>query len=603
MATKNPQKLDPTRTTTLRRAFIAEMNKRFRALRGALRKLIETDDVFGLKPSTTATINAEVGAWKFLTDDQKLGKFQSWFQTQVDANILSVDAMGQPWTAKYVDSAYKKGTMKSFTDAHKVDLLKEADFVEGTREQFLRSSFAKPERVSKLKMLGTRTFTELKGVTAAMDQQITRALVDGMSKGLHPHEIARNMNKSVEKLTKTRARVIARTEIIHAHSEGQLDAFEDLGVEQVGVEVEWQTARDDLVCAECERMEGEVMSVSDARGLIPLHPNCLTANTKVLSPDALAILHTHYTGEIINLVTIGGRRLSITPAHVLLTEFGFARAEAIHEGCNLFVDSGMYDKRGTTPNDDNRMPTIADEFISALESGEVSTISVPTSAKYLHNEGRFCDKEIHIVFSDGVLWDDGKFKVTASGVEETFPFCKGGIAHPALSTFAKRLFSVAHSSDSSMGGSRDLLALLLGHVLKAKGVGLAPRSRTQPSIYNPFVDCSAADVEALCQCFDGHPTLKQLDHELRVHLCSLPRNNTSLTHSLIERIIPKPISFADTGDTPTLFKVQTDQVLNVHITHVTDLPVYDVTSTSTVYSANGIISSNCRCAFIPYLGE
>jgi hypothetical protein len=71
--------------------------------------------------------------------------------------------------------------------------------------------------------------------------------------------------------------MIARTEIINAHAEGQLDSFDMLGVEEVGVVAEWATAGDDRVCEECASIEGELFTVDEARGMIPLHPNCRCA--------------------------------------------------------------------------------------------------------------------------------------------------------------------------------------------------------------------------------------------------------------------------------------------------------------------------------------
>ena len=37
---------------------------------------------------------------------------------------------------------------------------------------------------------------------------------------------------------------------------------------------EWSTAGDDLVCPLCEPLEGIVMSIKDARDMLPRHTNC-----------------------------------------------------------------------------------------------------------------------------------------------------------------------------------------------------------------------------------------------------------------------------------------------------------------------------------------
>jgi SPP1 gp7 family putative phage head morphogenesis protein len=68
--------------------------------------------------------------------------------------------------------------------------------------------------------------------------------------------------------------LVARTEIVRAHAEGQLTAMEDMGVTDLGVAVEWDTAHDDRVCPKCADLQGIVVKTSEAHGLIPRHPNC-----------------------------------------------------------------------------------------------------------------------------------------------------------------------------------------------------------------------------------------------------------------------------------------------------------------------------------------
>ena len=85
------------------------------------------------------------------------------------------------------------------------------------------------------------------------------------------------MTKNIEGLTRTRAIVIARTEVIAAHAEGQLDSYERLGIQEVQVQAEWMTAGDNRVCPECETLEGATLTVTEARGLIPRHPQCRCA--------------------------------------------------------------------------------------------------------------------------------------------------------------------------------------------------------------------------------------------------------------------------------------------------------------------------------------
>lgn len=267
--------LDPTKTTNLRRRFIRQMRKRFANLKADVRHLIETLDAFGLEDREPFTFNVEPREFAFQTSAQKLDTFRRWLQQQVDQRILVTDSItGEPWTGEFIDSAYRRGATNAFVSARKGALKEGLDFFEGSKEEFLRGAFSQPETLSKVQLLATRTFEELRGVTATMAQQLNRELASGIANGLNPRQVARGMAARIDGLSKRRAEVIARTEIIHAHAEGQLDSFEKLGVEEVGIQAEWLTAGDDRVCVSCAAREGQLFTIKEARGEIPLHPNC-----------------------------------------------------------------------------------------------------------------------------------------------------------------------------------------------------------------------------------------------------------------------------------------------------------------------------------------
>jgi SPP1 gp7 family putative phage head morphogenesis protein len=150
------------------------------------------------------------------------------------------------------------------------------DFYRGTKEQFLRSSFAQPIATDKLKILASRSFDELDNVTTDMETSLSRILTDGLAQGKSPLELSGELEDQVG-FSSDRARTVARTEIIRAHAEGQLMALRNLGIEQVGVAVEWSTTGDEKVCPKCQPLEGIVLTIDEAEGLLPRHPNCRCA--------------------------------------------------------------------------------------------------------------------------------------------------------------------------------------------------------------------------------------------------------------------------------------------------------------------------------------
>ncbi len=236
-----------------------------------------TDDMLGLGDPPSFKLFNVVREYAFVTDEVKLAAFRREFDAQVAAGLLEVDDLGKPWTEQYVTSAYTKGQRRAYFDVRKETRKKRLPFYGGMQAEFLGTAFFGPEAVSKIALLASRSFSDLKGISDATGQQINRLLADGMLKGQNPRTIARLMTQQIDKITRTRALTLARTEIIHAHAEGQLDAFVRLGVQEVGIQAEWQTAGDDRVCIECDEMDGTVLPIEEARGLIPLHPNCRCA--------------------------------------------------------------------------------------------------------------------------------------------------------------------------------------------------------------------------------------------------------------------------------------------------------------------------------------
>jgi SPP1 gp7 family putative phage head morphogenesis protein len=271
---------DPTRTVMLRRAMLQDMARRFAKVRAAVYKLVAIDDAFGLRNKDLFTANAATlvvnDRWQFLTDKGKVEAFQGWLKTLVDTELLSTGNNEAPWTDKYVASAYKQGLKRGYIES-KPHLRRPSNITEGTVAQFLDDSFGSSESIKKLELLGTRAFTNLKGVSAAMDQQLSNVLVQGLAEGKAPGAIAKMMTDQIDGLSRGRAATIARTEIIHAHAEGQLDGFAEAGLNEVIVMAEWATAEDAKVCSRCAPLQGVIFTIEEARGLLPRHPNCRCA--------------------------------------------------------------------------------------------------------------------------------------------------------------------------------------------------------------------------------------------------------------------------------------------------------------------------------------
>ena len=274
---KNPLKSDPSRTLTVRKHFVADMTRRFKNINKAVHKLLVEDDAFGLGVSLSPfQVNIEKQVWRFRTDTEKVDSFRRWLQDQIDQDVLSVNAAGDPWLNTYIESSYKKGQLRGYQQVYgsMVDSQERQELIESQR---FGISFAGAEETKRVEAIYTRAWNDLKGTTDVMRQKLSRNLSLGLANGLGADAIARAMTKDIGGLTRTRANVIARSEVIAAHAEGQLDAYQALGIEEVQVQAEWLTAGDNRVCPECGFLEGATLTIDEARGLIPRHPQCRCA--------------------------------------------------------------------------------------------------------------------------------------------------------------------------------------------------------------------------------------------------------------------------------------------------------------------------------------
>ena len=283
---------DPTRTLTLRRAFERAMNKRFDKVARLMRQAIVDRDVFGLM-DIQANELPNPGAFNFPRKSQKIAAFMEWIRVQMQNEILQVSnintvgsSIDAAWTNLYIADSYQRGLQRGRIE------LKHAGFtgipsIEETGG--IDVSFNTPVNLDRVGTLYTRAFNDLKGITDAMDTQISRVLSEGMINGDNPRLLGRKLNKIITGRGETlgitdtlgrfipgkrRAQMLARTEVVRAHHLGTIQEYRNYGVEGVNVQAEWRTAGDNRVCDRCQSLEGNVYTLDEVEGMIPVHPSC-----------------------------------------------------------------------------------------------------------------------------------------------------------------------------------------------------------------------------------------------------------------------------------------------------------------------------------------
>lgn len=118
--------------------------------------------------------------------------------------------------------------------------------------------------------LKVRNLSALRGITDEMNKQIIRELTDGVQLGESIPKLAARLTDRVDKIGKTRATMMARTETINAFTQGA-----ELRYAQAGIKtLEWLTAHDSRTCNDCLELDGKQFSIKSAHVRPPLHPNC-----------------------------------------------------------------------------------------------------------------------------------------------------------------------------------------------------------------------------------------------------------------------------------------------------------------------------------------
>lgn len=299
---------------------------------------------------------------------------------------------------------------------------------------------------------------------------------------------------------------------------------------------------------------GDRFIVGASRMLYPGDPaapieetaNCFPADVRVEAGEVSAAMRREYAGELVEVRTGEGVELSGTPNHPVLTSRGWVALGDLEQGDHL-----VRHLRDVEPSVGHDVEAGPSEIGQLYDAFSVSRDSVRVAAGGVDFHGERPESDVEVVGADGLLETGmetpadqlvGKLSLVSS--EEALAGLVG--EGPAL----ERLPRVGHASPGGVGGN-DAGEELLGSALGGEElVGLgAPPARYSPPLEEPL-DSLPSDSEALSEGLLGLPGQVALDE-----VVGLSR---------------RPFS----GH------------------------VYNLSTGTGAYSANGIISHNCRCVLV-----
>lgn len=272
---------DPTGTIKIRNQYMKQLEKRF----GVLKKLIKESFMTNNALHLVAPMPANNFIYKY--DAEKVEAFIRWLNKSVeellfevlDSPLLPIQGIqsvqglmaeaNKFWGNQYILSSYKKGVIEAKAETDK-QLGKRANlpFSAGGNQ------LLNPIKVEKVLNLFVRDFSQLKGITSAMSSQMSRVLSESMAEGVGFEEAARRLNDRVDKIGITRARLLARTEIVNAFQKSKIDEGEEVELQlNEKIYYKWNTAQDERVRSSHRVRHGKIYTKEVAMAMTG-EPNC-----------------------------------------------------------------------------------------------------------------------------------------------------------------------------------------------------------------------------------------------------------------------------------------------------------------------------------------
>jgi hypothetical protein len=415
------------------------------------------------------------------------------------------------------------------------------------------------------------TFDLVRGLTDTTQRGLQKAIPAFFSEGLTREELERRIletgiedleiqigNKVKRLYSKQRASMIAVTETTRAASQGeQITALEiekdNPMIQMVPV---WNTNNDELVCPICgPRNQKEIKPDNETNGEFPpAHVNCILPGNEVVPVGSIsAATKSFYHGPCVEITLANGRRISVTENHMILTSHGWIKAKFANKIDNIITSGhGQRIAPIVNPHNNNRPTRIEKIFSSMEESVFMRSITVPSSPKQFHGDGRLMNGEIKIVYPNsflGRITEIEKVAIPRKITPEHTFIC----GHSASDFFSPGLGSLflpgfGNTTNSGMGGDGLISPLFSGHSRPLDKFSFGSTPRLNPMLNKVTLDNITPDTYNASKFLDRFASQVSFDKVVKIR------------------------NFNFSG-------------------HVYDLQCDDYG----LYITNGIITHNCRC--------
>lgn len=428
-------------------------------------------------------------------------------------------------------------------------------------------------------------------------------LSTALIQGRNPREFIPKVRKSFD-VTRYQAERLLRTELTRVRIQAQAESYEANGID----EYEYVACGLRDVCPICKVLDKQTFKLKDmeiGENAPPMHPNCVLPDTEIIAPGIEAITKSDYSGDVIKFVTANGRNVTVTPNHIVPTSRGWIRAKNLIKGDKVFCYRGCIESRTIgTPTDNNRTPTIENLFASIIEAQSSTTRCVPAASIDLKGDV-IPNSKINIIFVDGKLGD--KINTLMSKfISDSFLIGTGETRESVLSrdgSLSKLLIRIGLAFDGFMGRFDKGSVFFRSSATSRDLISLRRASDYDARLFKYSVNNTATDFILIgnSQTTNAGSVISDNGSLINLSLSSVNRNSQS--NSIFnENFFNSFSSLMDNSrylsDTFTTL-IEVDDIIDIQRCFYSG-HVYDASSLSTLYIANGIVTSNCHCSTAPY---
>lgn len=288
--------------------------------------------------------------------------------------------------------------------------------------------------------------------------------------------------------------------------------------------------------------------------LMPLHPRCVPAGSRVRAHNVLNATRRWHEGKLVILTTSSGDQVTVTSKHPVLTDHGWISAHAIRQGDYLVRgDDGIEREIWSRPDKCKAPPLIEDVWRALAVTFGFSC--VPLATEDFHGDGS--DGDVDVVHADGYFSTIGD--TTASQIVNDFslvPRWRRWRQFTGLSMSTSLKPAKLSSTSDAIGSERLSGTLLGGHLCAAHETGVRTAATRDVALLEPTSDGRATN------------TLLMRDRDFG--------------ESPIDIVDPKLLSRV------------------VDVTHVdSSCHVYNLQTMTGTFEANSHIIHNCDCSIAP----